>query len=51
MSMFLCSAILEHCCGFPKDLEGPPIFERLAAVSHLQRSLSSRLLMSVYNTK
>ena len=42
--MFLCSVILEHCCGFPKDPEGPATFERLAAVSHLQRSLSSPLI-------
>ena len=36
MKMYLRSAILEQCCGFPKDLEGRATFERLVAVSHLQ---------------
>ena len=48
--MFPCSVILEHCCDFPKGLEGQATFERVAAVSHLQRSLSSRLVMPVIVT-
>ena len=47
MTMFLRSVILEHCCGFPKGLEGQATFERLAAVSHLQCKLSFRIVMSV----
>ena len=33
--MFLRSVILEHCCDFPKDLEGQATFERLAAIFRL----------------
>ena len=47
MTKYLRSVILEHCCGFPKDLEGPATFERLAAVSHLKRRLSFRLAVSI----
>ena len=35
MPTFLRSVILEHYCGFPKDLEGQATFERVAAASHL----------------
>jgi hypothetical protein len=45
--MFHCSGIPEHCYGFPKDLEEQATFERLAAVSHLRRSLSSPSVVSV----
>jgi hypothetical protein len=44
--MFLPSGILEHCYGFPKDLEGRSTSERLASFSYLQRRLTSRLVMS-----
>ena len=43
--MFLRNVIHEHCCGFPKDLEGQATFERLEAVSHLQHILSFRLVV------
>ena len=45
--MFLRGVIHEHCCGFPKDLEGQATFECLEAAYHLQRSISSRSVMSV----
>ena len=51
MTMFLRSVIHEHCCGFPKDLEGQATFECLEAVYHLQRSITSRSVMSVIENK
>jgi hypothetical protein len=47
MTMFLRGVIHEHCCGFPKDLEGQATFECFEAGYHLQRSISSRSVMSV----
>ena len=46
-TMFLRGVIHGHCCGFPKDLEGQATFGCLEAVYHLQRSISSRSVMSV----
>ena len=47
MTMFLRNVIHEHCCGFPRDLEGQATFERLAAVSRLQHILSFRSVMPI----
>ena len=47
MTTFLRGVIHEHCCGFPKDLEGQATFECLEAGYHLQRSISSRSVMFV----
>jgi hypothetical protein len=45
--MFLCDVIFEHCCDLSKDLEGQATVEPLPLSSHLQRSLSSRLVTSI----
>ena len=46
MPTFPCGVIVEHCCGFPKDLEGQATVERLPVVSRLQRSLGSCLVIN-----